>query len=72
MKNRVLIWLAKNSYRIVSFLFWGFFLFIIIINQFDKEIGRIISFSFWFLFGVYVGYSISYYSFRYLKRRQVN
>jgi len=49
------LWLSRNHKKIVYQVFWSYFLFLIFLFVFNIEINRLLSFIFWFLFGVYVG-----------------
>jgi len=49
------LWLVRNHRKIISNIFWYYFLFIIVLFVFNLDGNRLISFIFWFLLGIKVG-----------------
>jgi uncharacterized membrane protein len=71
MKERILLWLCEYSYRIISYIFWGYFMVVIALNFFDKEINKIIAYIFWLLLGCYIGYSLALRIVKYMQKKRV-
>ncbi len=67
MKERFFYWLCDYSYRIVAYVFWSYFLFIIALDVFNVKINKVLTFTFWLLLGFYLGYSFSLQIVRYMK-----
>ena len=70
MKERVLLWLCDYSYRITAYVFWLYFLGIIILNFFDIEIGKVLIYIFWLLFGFYLGYTVALQILKYMREKR--
>ena len=70
MKEKILLWLCDYSYRIISYIFWLYFLVIIILNFLDIEINKIMTYIFWLLLGCYLGYSLALHVVNYLDKNR--
>ncbi len=70
MKEKILLWLCNYSYRITTYIFWTYFLFVIALNIFDIEINKIITYVFWLLLGFYLGYTIALRVVKYLQEKK--
>jgi len=59
MKKEITLWILRNSYLIIKYTFWVYFLFIIGIDLFSIPTTGIVAFLFWLLLGIYLGYSLA-------------
>ena len=72
MKNKDLVYkLYYNSNIIVNRLFWGYFLLIVIYRFFiSEDIPLLLSYLFFMLLGIYLGYKLARKEYDYLKANQ--
>jgi len=70
MKEKILLWLCDYSYRIISYIFWGYFLIIIALDFFDKELNKVVIYLFWLLLGCYLGYTIALRVVKYMQEKR--
>ncbi|MPM36862.1 hypothetical protein SDC9_83466 [bioreactor metagenome] len=72
MKNKDLVYkLYYNSNIIVNRLFWGYFLLIVIYRFFiSEDIPLLLSYLFFMLLGIYLGYKLARKAYDYLKANQ--
>lgn len=70
MKERILLWLCDYSYKVISYIFWFYFLFIIALNFFDKELNKIVAYLFWLILGLYLGYTIALKVIKYMQKQR--
>ena len=61
MKEKLFFWLCDYSQRIITYIFWIYFLFIILYGFFleNDNIPLIMSYLFWLLFGIYTGFLLA-------------
>jgi hypothetical protein len=69
MKERIILWLCTYSYRILTYIFWIYFLFVIIYDALGKELSDMIVYLFWFLLGGYLGYTIALRVIKYMRKK---
>ena len=67
MKKKFLLWLCDYSYRIITYIFWIYFLFVIILDFFNINIGNVITYLFWLILGFYLGYTVALRVLKYLR-----
>jgi hypothetical protein len=70
MKERILLWLCDYSYRITSYVFWVYFLFIIVLDFFNVNMGKTIIYVFWLLLGFYLGYTVALRILKYMREKR--
>ena len=70
MIERILLWLCDYSYRIITYLFWLYFLLVIALNFFDIKPSKIIAYVFWLLLGLYLGYSVALQAIKYMREKR--
>ena len=70
MKKRIISWLIDYSYRITTYIFWAYFLFIIVLDVFNVKLGKITTLVFWFLLGFYLGYTVSLQILKYKREKR--
>lgn len=70
MNEKILLWLCNYSYRITTYIFWIYFLFIIVLNFFDIEISKTIAYIFCLLLGFYLGYTVALRVDKHMKKKK--
>jgi len=70
MKSKIISWIYSNSFKIVSYSFWIYFLFIIVFSFIKKQLTELTSYVFWILLGIYLGYSLAIRAVKYLEKER--
>lgn len=66
--------IAYHSYSLVRILFVTNLVFIVIIHLIldeNENVPILILYTFWLITGIYIGYIISYFSFKYLNKKNM-
>jgi hypothetical protein len=71
MKERTILWLCDYSYRITSYIFWVYFLFVVALDIFDIGLGKIVAYIFWLLLGFYLGFTVALKVVKYMRRKEI-
>ncbi len=70
MKDRLILWLCNYSYRITAYAFWIIFLYVLVLDVFNGHRSITISYLFWLLLGIYLGYSLALRVTKYLRMKR--
>lgn len=57
--NNFINWLYRNTNKIIYYLFWAFFFFLVVYKMLDYENNAYLAYAFWFLLGLYIGSFVS-------------
>ncbi len=65
--NNFIIWLCRNINKLIYFLFWFYFFFLVVYKMLNYENNVYLAYGFWFLLGLYLGAFILEKTSKYLK-----